>query len=289
MDGINKENPTFKKFPGLSDVKTLQFGLIYEPFFDSEINELKMDLNKVINELNTIKSEPEKIVDKTQFDNISQKFKQTITDKKLEILKAYRTILKPVGGIGDVLLERGRKILIIQINNALLELGAIFEIDINSNYEVYIKSPNSILPSGLGSGYQKFVLSLAARLAIWRLSTNPRPDAFIIDEGFGACDEFYLNAIMTALESLSTAPDGPKLLFLVSHVDLKNRIERPIEIKIFPSGSKIVGQIEESKEITIANDLVYCNTCKQNVKKQFLNRHIKSKKHENIAKKAIKS
>jgi DNA repair exonuclease SbcCD ATPase subunit/DNA repair exonuclease SbcCD nuclease subunit len=205
--------------------------------------------------------------------------------KKLEILKTYRTILKPVGGIGDVLLERGRKILIIQINNALLELGAIFEVDINSNYEVYIKSPNSLLPSGLGSGYQKFVLSLAARLAIWRLSTNPRPDAFIIDEGFGACDEFYLNAIMTALESLSTAPDGPKLLFLVSHVDLKNRIERPIEIKIFPNGSKIVGQIEESKEITITNDLVYCNTCKQNVKKQFLNRHIKSKKHENIAKK----
>jgi len=205
--------------------------------------------------------------------------------KKLEILKSYRTILKPVGGIGDVLLERGRKILIIQINNALLELGAIFEVDINPNYDVYIKSPNSILPSGLGSGYQKFVLSLAARLAIWRLSTNPRPDAFIIDEGFGACDEFYLNAIMTALESLSTAPDGPKLLFLVSHVDLKNRIERPLEIKIFPSGSKIVGQIEESKETTVVNDLVYCNICKQNIKKQFLNRHIRSKKHENLAKK----
>ena len=90
IDGINKENPTFKKFPGLSDVKTLQFGLMYEPFFDSEINQLKMDLSGVITELKTIKSEPEKIVDKTQFDNISQKFKQKITDKKLEILNSEK-------------------------------------------------------------------------------------------------------------------------------------------------------------------------------------------------------
>jgi len=96
------------------------------------------------------------------------------------------------------------------------------------------------LPASLGSGYQKFALSLAARLAVWRLSASPRPDAFIIDEGFGACDEEYLEAMAAALEALASAPGGPRLVFLVSHVDsLKARVERPLEITVRAGGSHV--------------------------------------------------
>ena len=75
------------------------------------------------------------------------------------------------------------------------------------------------LSASLSSGYQHFVLSLAARLAIWRLARAPRPDAMVIDEGFGACDEDYLDALAGALEALAGAPGGPRLVFIVSHVD----------------------------------------------------------------------
>jgi DNA repair exonuclease SbcCD ATPase subunit len=158
-------------------------------------------------------------------------------------LKAYRAVLRPSGGIGDRLLERGRAALTRQIDGALRELGARFTAEITPEYDVRLRPREGAadwLPASLGSGYQKFVLSLAARLAIWRLSSSPRPDAFVIDEGFGACDEDYLEAMASALEALASAPGGPRLVFLVSHVDaLKARLERALEIVVHGAGSRV--------------------------------------------------
>jgi DNA repair exonuclease SbcCD ATPase subunit len=163
------------------------------------------------------------------------------------VLKAYRAALRPEGGIGDRLLEQGRAALEFGINAALRELGARFRAFVEPSYEVCIDAPgDQRLPSSLGSGYQKFVLSLAARLAVWRLTTSARPDAMIIDEGFGACDDEYLDAMGSALENLAAAPDGPRLVFLVSHVDaLKIRLDRPLEITPCDSGN-IIGRLGRS-------------------------------------------
>ena len=158
-------------------------------------------------------------------------------------LKAYRAVLRPTGGIADRLLERGRALLERRINEALRELGARFEIEIEPNHDVRQRAHGgkTWLPLSLVSGYQAFVLSLSARLALWRLTAGPRPDAIVIDEGFGACDEDNLEAMVSALEALATAPGGPRLVFLVSHVDaLKARIERVLEINTGPTGSRLV-------------------------------------------------
>jgi DNA repair exonuclease SbcCD ATPase subunit/predicted phosphodiesterase len=248
-------------------------------------------------------------------------------NEKQTVLHAYRTILKPVGGIGDRLLEKGRALLNQKINEALIELGAKFKIEILADYDVSIHNrtidntksvptslgsiasvPTSLgsiasVPASLGSGYQKFVLSLAARLAIWRLSTSPRPDAFIIDEGFGACDEEYLEAMAIALESLASAPGGPHLVFIVSHVDtLKTRLERYLEIEVLPAGSRVTNTIQQNiirRTITdrdsgadvigpdhekIGN--VYCQVCKQSVTTGRLGRHLSSQKHTEALKRA---
>jgi hypothetical protein len=61
----------------------------------------------------------------------------------------------------------------------------------------------------MNGGYQKFVLSLAARLTLWRLSAGPRPDAFLLDEGFGSCSADSLSGIVQALEALAATPGGP--------------------------------------------------------------------------------
>ena len=231
--------------------------------------------------------------------------------KRQAILKAYRAILRPNGGIGDHLLERGRAAITRCINAALLELGARFIIEITPEYDVKQCNADSInwLPASLGSGYQKFVLSLAARLAIWRLSTSPRPDAFIIDEGFGSCDDEYLELMATALEALADAPGGPRLVFLVSHVDaLKSRISRVLEINIHATGSRLVNSSVSSKTVSAsavvsskkvshdyqANILhpdpenvnnVYCNVCNQSIKAAWSARHLASNKHESAIKK----
>jgi DNA repair exonuclease SbcCD ATPase subunit/DNA repair exonuclease SbcCD nuclease subunit len=210
------------------------------------------------------------------------------TSTKYETLKSYRAVLRPTGGIGDRLLERGRNALESQINSSLRELGARFCIELKSDYDIAIKVENSNwLPVSLGSGYQRFVLSLAGRLAIWRLSSSPRPDAFIIDEGFGACDDEYLDALATALETLATTIGGPRLVFVVSHVDtLKARLERALEIELLPHGSKVVNAIA-SNAITVNRltpDLetpgyVYCKACKQSIKSSWELKHLASAKH----------
>lgn len=231
-------------------------------------------------------------------------------------LKAYRAVLRPAGGIGDRLLDRGRAALNRQINQALRELGARYEAEIGPDYSVAIRgaSPGADwLPASLGSGYQKFVLSLAARLAIWRLSTSSRPDAFIVDEGFGACDEDYLEAMAVALEALASAPGGPRLVFVVSHVDaLKTRLERALEIEALPGGSRVangvgraaaaaptraaagavaVAATEAGPAATLGPDpetagKVYCETCRQSLRASWAAKHLASAKHAAAVEKA---
>jgi DNA repair exonuclease SbcCD ATPase subunit/UDP-2,3-diacylglucosamine pyrophosphatase LpxH len=231
-------------------------------------------------------------------------------------LKAYRAVLRPVGGIGDRLLERGRAALDRQLNGALRELGARFVVKLGEDYDVSIQSlvdSQALLPASLGSGYQKFVLSLAARLAIWRLSVSPRPDAFIVDEGFGACDEEYLEAMATALEALATAPGGPRLVFLVSHVDaLKVRLERSLEIETHSTGSRVVnaatvrrfgaetpGPVQAHQDTAAEPGVavamlgpdpekaghVYCEVCRQSLRDAWAARHLASSKHISMVKK----
>jgi hypothetical protein len=230
-------------------------------------------------------------------------------------LKAYRAVLRPAGGIGDRLLDRGRAALARQVGAALRELGAQFTADIGADYSVSIRCGSEWLPASLGSGYQRFVLSLAARLAIWRLSTSPRPDAFVVDEGFGACDEDYLEAMATALEALAAAPGGPRLVFVVSHVDaLKTRLERTLEIEMLPTGSRITnsaasrlapaprlaqrarraadaspagaapadgpGELDAGLRPDPDNPSnVYCPACRQSLRAAWAARHLVSAKH----------
>ena len=168
-----------------------------------------------------------------------------------EVLHAYRSVIKASGGIADKLLEKSRAGLTLKINAALMELGARFEVDIEPSFEVmHRRASRSDLETrsgvpwisvSLASGYQRFILSLATRLAIWRLATATLPDALIIDEGFGACDDEYLATLGEALEALADAPDSPRLIFIVSHVDvLKARLERALTIAVTPEGSIVM-------------------------------------------------
>lgn len=155
----------------------------------------------------------------------------------LELRNKYLILLRPKSGIPDRLLESGKNMLETRINEALQELGARFYIKFD-DYVINMINDGIKLSANLGSGYQKFVLSLAARLSLWRISQKNRPDAFFIDEGFGVCDEDHLEAMADALEALSSAPDGPKLLFIVSHVDaLKERLAKSITIRRIGSTS----------------------------------------------------
>jgi hypothetical protein len=166
-----------------------------------------------------------------------------------------------------------------------------------------------VLSVSLASGYQRFALSLAARLAIWRLARAPRADALVIDEGFGACDDEYLASLAGALEALATAPGAPRLIFVVSHVDaLKDRVERALEITrhATPAGtsSRIANVAVAPGAATAApaapapgaelpidptdNKKRICTVCATSIGASAVARHLGSEKHAAATRKAAR-
>ncbi len=83
-------------------------------------------------------------------------------------------------------------------------------------------------PMSLGSGAEKFIASLAIRVALLSVSSLPKTDILIIDEGFGRLDPEHLEALQRMFEYLRNAF---RSVFIVSHVDsMRDSVDHSIEI-----------------------------------------------------------
>jgi DNA repair exonuclease SbcCD ATPase subunit len=189
-----------------------------------------------------------RLAERIAFETKRDNRKKELEAKKV-VIEAYRQVLSPTSGIASVLLIRAREGLESTINMALAEVDAPFRAILNEKFDLHIQTTATTterartLPIGLGSGYQRFVLGLAARRALWTLAEVPLPDASIIDEGFASCDDERLGAVADHLVTAASASAaalvaglppslrGPRLHFAVSHVEaLKIRLERPLAI-----------------------------------------------------------
>lgn len=83
-------------------------------------------------------------------------------------------------------------------------------------------------PLSLGSGAEKFIASLAVRVALLSVSSLPKTDILVIDEGFGRLDPEHLEALQRMFEYLREAFGS---VFIVSHVDsMRDVVDHSIEI-----------------------------------------------------------
>ena len=93
-------------------------------------------------------------------------------------------------------------------------------------------------PIEMGSGLEKFVLSLAIRVALINISNLPRPNFIAIDEGFGCADKDNLNSMSSLLSYFRDIFD---FIWVVSHLDaMKDMVDTQLEIKKERGFSKIV-------------------------------------------------
>jgi len=113
------------------------------------------------------------------------------------------------------------------------------ETDINSNVmDVYIQDEHSQRIIELASGMEKTIASMALRAALINLSSLPKPDVLIIDEGFGALDE---NNIQSCMDMLTFLRGYFKTILVISHVTpVKEVAERMIEVKNDGIESKVL-------------------------------------------------
>ncbi len=98
----------------------------------------------------------------------------------------------------------------------------------STDLEVYLDYGDSRRPIELGSGMEKMLGSLALRVALINVSSLPKTDMLIIDEGFGALDETSVEACNRLLASLKK---WFRTILVISHVDaVKESVDDVIEI-----------------------------------------------------------
>lgn len=110
--------------------------------------------------------------------------------------------------------------------------------DDNDDLNVYINYGDSRRVIELCSGMEKMIANLAIRVALINVSSLPKTDIFIIDEGFGSLDESSVEACNRLLMSLK---NYFKTILFITHVDsVKDVADHLLEIVKVEKDSKVV-------------------------------------------------
>ena len=105
------------------------------------------------------------------------------------------------------------------------------------NIETMICYENNCWNLELSSGMEKFVSSLAIRIGLINISTLPRPNFLVIDEGFGTLDGDNIANMEGAFQYLKTQFD---FVLIVSHLDtIKDYMDMLIPINVKNGLSKV--------------------------------------------------
>ena len=112
------------------------------------------------------------------------------------------------------------------------------EAEQNSNaMDIYINYGDSKRVIECGSGMEKLISSMAIRVALINVSSLPKSDILIIDEGFGALDEMNIEACNRLLKSLKK---WFKNILIISHVDaVKDTVDNMLDITIKEKNARV--------------------------------------------------
>jgi len=202
------------------------------------------DFKEIHNRINQLEKE-RKLINSKRDSSISQiaswRAKRDLYKKNSEDYKKINKELKLYDMFIQATSKRGIPVqllysLLPKINSEISKIlqGVVgftieLEADLKSNaMDIYINYGDSRRIVELASGMEKMMASLAIRVALINISTLPKTNMLIIDEGFGALDE-------TNLESCSKLLASFKKLFkniiIISHIDaIKDIVDNTIEI-----------------------------------------------------------
>jgi len=248
-------------------VRTVESGKKHREFLKTEIRNLKADVKKFRSELSQ-KKRRVNILEGKEYENKKEQLHRakvsigSIEEKRhaalvelggkkeslknwlqeeeetkslIEKLKIYDSILAAFSktGIPAMVLKSQLPTIndeLAKILEGIVDFKIGLETDIKSNtMDVYIQDDHSQRIIELASGMEKTIASMALRAAMINLSSLPKPDVFIIDEGFGALDE---TNIQSCMEMLTLLRGYFKTILVISHVTpVKEVADRIIEVE----------------------------------------------------------
>jgi DNA repair exonuclease SbcCD ATPase subunit len=194
--------------------------------------ELDKKIKKVLSTLSVAKNQKQQIEDDIQkLVDIEQK----ILDYDLYLMALSKD------GVPYELITRAIPSIEREINNVLENMNAGFHIELemkDKNIDAFICYGDTKWNLELSSGMERFVSSLAIRIGLINVSTLPRPNFIIVDEGFGSLDSDNIANMQGAFQYLRTQFD---FTMVITHLDtIKDYMDILIPIEVNKGLSSVV-------------------------------------------------
>lgn len=184
---------------------------------DVKIGHKKIELSKLNNVVKDLHGKI-KVAEQTINDcNKSIQHMQQLADKQV----AYDLYCKAMckDGIPYVLISKAVPYIQQYVNNILNQI-IDFTVDLETdgkNINVFICYDDNRWPLELSSGMERFLSSLAIRIALIKITNLPKPDFIAIDEGLGVLDSSNLNSMHTLFNYMK---DIFRFSLVISHIDV---------------------------------------------------------------------
>ncbi len=202
-------------------------------FLTKKLSQLDSDKLQLASKLGKLNSDNEKLHDE-----------RSSRDAVLQRMKVHELITTAFSrrGIPTAVIASQMPAINAEINKILsgiVDFTVELEIDDDSDsMEVYINYGDSRRIIELGSGMEKMISSIAIRAALINVSSLPKTDMFIIDEGFGALDDTGVEACNRLLSSLKRYF---KTIIVITHVDgVKDAADIVVEITKNEKDSRVI-------------------------------------------------
>jgi len=142
---------------------------------------------------------------------------QELADKQVAYDQYCRAICKD--GIPYVLISKAVPYIQDYANNILNQI-IDFTIELETdgkNINAFIVYDDAKWPLEFSSGMERFMASLALRIALIKITNLPKPDFIAIDEGLGVLDSSNLNSMHTLFTYMK---DVFRFTLIISHIDV---------------------------------------------------------------------
>ena len=204
-----------------------------------QLSKLQMDNIDVDNKYKEVLSTLS--VAKNQKQNIERDIQELIdTEQKILDYDLYLMTLSK-DGIPYELIAKAIPAIEREVNHVLENMMAGFHIELemkDKNIDAFICYADDKWNLELSSGMERFVSSLAIRIGLINVSTLPRPNFIIVDEGFGSLDSDNIANMEGAFQYLKTQFD---FVMIITHLDtIKDYMDMLIPININNGLSKVI-------------------------------------------------
>lgn len=205
---------------------------------EQEIETKKTIFEEKKNSLKDLESQKNDIL--VNLGSCRQKLAQSMGEKDeclgiLEQLQVFESVYRAFNknGIPAMVLKSQLPAINAELEKILMnviDFKISLETDTSSNVmDLYIEDSSSKRIIETASGMEKMISSLALRVALINLSSLPKSDIFVLDEGFGSLDETSIHQCMQLMILLKTYF---RVIFVITHIGpIKEIADRIVDIK----------------------------------------------------------